>query len=87
MTQPERSVTRTLVEIQLSQPSGLIIADGRFVVETKDGIARLQESLRAYHPMEVYRIDLRLSELLSRTEREELEGLRATVRSLKAAAE
>lgn len=77
------SAERLLVEVQLSDAPGRIVADGRFVLEVKDGIGRLVEQMRGLSsPYEVYRIDLRISELLQRTERDELERLRRIVRAL-----
>ena len=81
MTQSGESNNRTLVEIQLLDLSGALVADGRFVLELQDGIGRLVEPLRSFgHPMSGYRMDLRLSELLTRSERDELEELRRLVR-------
>lgn len=75
------SNNRTLVEVQLWDISGAILADGRFVLELEDGIGHLTESLRSFgHPMSGFRFDLRLSELLTRSERDELEELRRLVR-------
>lgn len=74
---------RLLVEVQLSDGPGALLADGRFVIEVKDGIGQLVEplrSLRSYN--ELYRLDVRVSELLHRSERDELERLRRLVRSL-----
>jgi hypothetical protein len=77
------SAERLLIEVQLSDAPGRIVADGRFVLEVKDGVGRLVEQLRALgSPHELYRFDLRVSELLQRSERDELERLRRIVRAL-----
>lgn len=82
----DQSNARTLLEVQLSHISGQMLADGKFVVETKDGIAYLNEVLRSLgNPMESYRITIRLSELLNRSERDELEELRELVRTMRRA--
>lgn len=81
MTDSNESVSRLLVEVQLSDARGRLLGDGRFVMEFKDGVGRLVESLRSLgHPMEIHRLDLRVSELLDRSERDELERLRKLVR-------
>lgn len=89
MTQSDTSdsADRLLIELQLSDAPGRLIGDGRFVLEVKDGIGRLTEALRSFtNPGDCYWIDLRVSELLDRGERDELERLRRTVRALTKAA-
>lgn len=79
------SANRLLIEVQLSDGPGALLADGRFVLEVKDGVGRLVEPLRSLHNYnERYRFDIRVSELLQSSERDELERLRRLVRSLEA---
>lgn len=85
MTQRDESESpeRLLIEVQLSDAPGALVADGRFVLEVKDGVGRLVEPMRSLSsPLSLYRLDLRVSELLQRTERDELERLRRIVRGL-----
>lgn len=85
MTPSEKddSARRLLVEIQLLNAPGVLVGDGRFVMEVKDGIGRVQEHLRGLkRPFDIWSIDLRVSELLLRNERDELERLRQIVRHL-----
>jgi hypothetical protein len=57
------SAERVLVEVQVFDMPGRILADGRFVLEVKDGIGRLVEPLRSLgSPMDGLRLDLRISE-------------------------
>lgn len=75
---------RLLVEVQLSDAPGRLVADGRFVVQLNDGLGQLTEPLRSLSSsMGFYRLNLRISELLLRSERDELVYLRELTRMLR----